>query len=290
MTLSNTSEPPSRKRRRSTDKIFDEMLQRGISIEQIDTNSEEWKNSNLYKFRKILEENRKRFEMPTPGQASVARPMPSPNSTPSSQPVQIPYQRIISLPDLRSPRDRSTGPPISTLIRYPSTIRIVPRGGVRNNINPNPSEGQTNNLSIRPVPLSATSIPLANAFMTRDQNRPNFQSNMPSILRSLPNNNFQFTRQMNRPAINNNNNSNNNNPLSDNIRNSIVRNMRQMLESSTNSNNQSPSERFRQAMVRLQLPNPSRQESQMRQLIRRVRRGRSSTINNNNINRHPSAH
>lgn len=284
MTQSSTSEQPSRKRRRSTDKIFDEMIQRGISIEQIDINSDEWKNSNLYKFRKILEENRQRFEMPTAGQGSAARPMPSPNSMLSSQPVQIPYQRIISLPNLRSPRDRSTAPLTSTLIRYPSTIRIVPRGVVRNNNNPNPSEGQTNNSSIRSVPLPPPSIPLANAFMARELNLSNFQSNMPSIIRSLPNNNFQFTRQMNRPNINNNNN--NNNPNSDNIR----RNIRQMLESSNNSNNQAPSERFRQAMARLQSPNPSRQESQIRQLIRRVRRGRSSTINRNNIDRPPSQH
>lgn len=265
------------------------MIQRGISIEQIDTNSEEWKNSNLYKFRKILEENRQRFETPIPGQASTtARSMPKPNSTLSSQPVQIPYQRIISLPDSRSPRDRSTGPSISTLIRYPNTIRIVPRSAVRNINNPNPSEGQNNNFNIRSVPLPPSSHRLANAFMARAQNRSNFQSNMLSNIRSLPNNNnFQFIRQMDRPAINNNSN-NNNNPNSDNIRNSIVRNMRQMLESSTNSNNHSPSERFRQAMARLQLPNPSRQESQMRQLIRRVRRGRSSTINNINIDRQPS--
>lgn len=285
MTQSSTSEQSSRKRRRSTDKIFDEMIQRGISIEQIDTNSEEWKKSNLYKFRKILEENRQRFEMPTPSQASAARPMPSPNSTLSSQPVQIPYQRIISLPNLRSPRDRSPGPLISTLIRYPNTIRIVPRGAVRNNNNPNPSEGQTNNPSIRPVALPPPSIPLTNAFMAREQNLSNFQSNMPSIIRSLPNSNLQFSRQMNRPTINNNNN-----PNSDNIRNNIVRNIRQMLESSNNSNNQSPSERFRQAMARLQLPNPSRQESQIRQLIRRVRRGRSNTTNGNNIDRNPSEH
>lgn len=269
--MTHASAPASRKRRRSTDKIFDEMIQRGISIEQIDTNSEEWKNSNLYKFRKIFEENRQRFDMPTPGQNTAARPMPSPNSTLSSQPVQIPYQRIISLPDLRSPRDRNTGPPLSTLIRYPSTIRIVPRSAVRNNSNPN-SEG-------RSIPLPPPSIPLASAFMTREQNRSNFQANLPSIMRSSPNNNFQFIRQMNRTSINNNN------PNAD-IRSSIARNIRQMLESSTSSNNQSPSERFRQAMARLQLPNPSRQESHMRQLMRRARRGRSNTVNNNVA--HPS--
>lgn len=268
--MTHASAPPSRKRRRSTDKIFDEMIQRGISIEQIDTNSEEWKNSNLYKFRKILEENRQRFDMPTPGRTTAAPPMPSPNSTLSSQPVQIPYQRIISLPDLRSPRDRNTGPPMSTLIRYPSTIRIVPRSAVRNNPN---AEG-------RSIPLLPPSISLASAFMTREQNRSNFQANLPPIIRSLPNNNFQFIRQMNRTSINNNSNPN------ANIRSSIARNIRQMLESSTNSNNQSPSERFRQAMERLQLPNPSRQESHVRQLMRRARRGRSST-NNNNVD-HPS--
>lgn len=170
-TTTTTAIPAARKRRRSTEKLFTEMLQRGISVEQIDPESDEWKQSNVFKLRKFFEENRLRFEMPRSETQSQSQPQSQSPTSPDNQSQTI-----------------------SSLIRsLPSTLRIVPRQG-----EPDPTFRRT---LMRPSGWQSSVL----STRGRIRNQPN----LPSLIRSLPNS-LQIIRQVNQNNNSGDNNRNGN--------------------------------------------------------------------------------
>lgn len=182
----------SRKRRRSTDKIFSELSQRGIPVEHIDRDADKI-DLSADQLRQLFEGSRRRFETSnsTASAAQVVAPSPSPLPTSSSNRPAQSTPSIISFSDLYSSQSRPT---VSSLLRsVPNSLRITQRSP---NTNTENETGHRGGATGRTSP-----VVLNNSFSSRNRNR--MQSPISSSFRSPSNANgpnLESSRSNNSPA------------------------------------------------------------------------------------------